>query len=293
VMGKQGSNVGGEDFEQEDLFEEPTEAVDAKTAAKRVLAEIVAQRAEAAQTEQDSDATEPTQAVETSGTAHIGVEARAAGIDARVEREAAEVNDAQSPVRLEGTAPVITPGSSAEGERQTRLARLAVVEADAKARIEADAPDKAARIEAAHKGANQSRLVLEAIEKDRKMSSLDLAYAKASADTAHAREKLEAAKAMIDADQNHPTVLHDALFQTAHRAYETYLKVQERLYKLKSRVARRPVEPEVDQPEPEAPAEEGGARVEWKQGNLIGSREEAILKAAQLAAEKKLRSKEL
>jgi|GEM_PF-2234216 len=267
----------GPSYEQGDLFSDPEDAEDPKTAALRVAAEIAARRAEATQTEGDSlpeaAADEPI-----ATTSQEGVAARAEAILARGRREAAEVNSGVSPSRAAETSEyLVSPEASAEGERQTTLARLAVDAAAAKAKTDADAPDKAARIEAAHKGANRSRQVLEAIQQDKKKSAIDLAYERASADTADASEKLEAAKVAIEADQIHPTALHEAQFQGASKVYKGYLEVQERLYKVKLRAARRPEYPEasiseVESPDQEEPNQNKG---EWPKGELIETPEEA------------------
>ncbi len=172
-MGEQGSGGNDQEFEQGDLFEASKERVSPKDNALQDMADIFARRAEEARTEQDPDAPEPAQAIESSGTTHVGVEARAKGIVARGEQEAAEVNAVQSPAQLEGTGPVITPGSSAESARLARIARLAVADAAAKAQIEAEAPGKAAGIEVAQLGANQSRQVLDAIRQDKQLSAMN------------------------------------------------------------------------------------------------------------------------
>ncbi len=274
----------GPSYEQGDLFRDPDDVEDPKTAALRVTAEIAARRAEATQIEGDPlPEAAPDEPIAT--TSQERVAARAEQILARVRRDAAEVNSGVSPARAAETSEyLVIPEASVEGEGQIQAAQRAVTEAAAKAKTEADAPDKAARIEAAHTGSNQSRQVLEVIQKDKKKSeqdkqksAIDLAYERARANTADARVKLEAAKAAIEADQNHRTALHEVQLQTASKVYKDYSEVQERLYKVKLRAAGRPEYPEasiseVEPPDQEEPNQNKGA---WPKGELIETPEEA------------------
>lgn len=270
-------------YEQGDLFRDPKDVEDPKTAALRVAAEIAARRAEATQIEGDplpeAAADEPI-----ATTSQKRVAAQAEEILARVRRDAAEVNSGVSPARAAETSDnLVSPEASAEGERQTTLARLAVAEAAEKARIEEALPAKEARIEAAKAGAGRSRQVLEAIQQDMKKTPLDKARERTTKDLAKALDKLEIAKAEFEAAQGRATVVQDARYRRAQRRYGGYLLVLEDLDRLIAKAAQRSEEPEVGLSGSEASDLGEKTKTEWPKDNLIHTREEAIRVAKQLA----------